>query len=66
MLGLLLSERAYERLERCRVAECSLCERLTGRSVVDTPLNESDLASSTLNRPKNLESFGFSKGSGAG
>lgn len=66
MLGLLLSEEAYERLERCTVAKCRLCARLPGGSVAGTPLNDTQLASSMMNRPKNIESFGYSKGSGPG
>ena len=66
MLGLLISQKAYECLERCKVAECELCKGLTTRPILSNSLNEIDLASSMLNRPKNLESFGYSKGSGRG
>ena len=63
MLGLLITETAYESLSKCDREQCTLCDQLNGQPVGSGQLDEADLSTSALvsQIPEDIRRIGFSK-----
>ena len=63
MLGLLITERAYDCLSKCDREQCTLCDQLNGQPVGSGQLDEADLSTSALvsQVSEEIRRIGFSK-----